>query len=258
MDEMNLQKCAACTGLWDDKDKGCFCRYDGNPETCEGPKKLPKPYYEQDNITIYHGDCREILPHLPKVDLVLTDPPYGIDYVPEWKKWNGDKSDFSPIINDNKPFDPSPFLKFPTVVLFGANYYSDRLPIGGWICWDKRLDEKKDRMFGSPFELAWFTSKNTAAKSKMIRVLHGGVINADSVNGNNEKRVHPTQKPIEVMKRIVLSFTHEGDTVFDPFMGSGTTLVAAKQLGRKAIGIEIEEKYCEIAVKRLSQGVLPL
>jgi len=208
------------------------------------------------SVQLYLGDCLEVMKSMPdkSVDAVITDPPYGINYAPSWKKWNGKPSDFSPIINDDKPFDPTPFLKYPTVVLFGANYYSDRLPIGGWLCWDKRLDENKDRMFGSSFELAWFSSKNTTAKSKMIRVLHGGVINADSMNGNNEKRVHPTQKPVEVMKRILLSFTHEGDTILDPFMGSGTTGVACVQTGRNFIGIEIDPTYFAIAERRIKEA----
>jgi len=208
------------------------------------------------NFQLIHGDCLEILPTLAagSVDAVVTDPPYGIDYRPEWKKWSGAKSDFRKIINDDKKFDPSPFMGYPTVVLFGANYYANKLPIGGWICWDKRLDEKKDKMIGSSFELAWYLSKNTSSKTMMIRVLHGGVINADSKNGNNEKRYHPTQKPITVMKRIILKMTNPGDTILDPFMGSGTTGVACAQTGRNFIGIEIDETYFKIAEKRINKA----
>lgn len=207
-------------------------------------------------IQLYCGDCLEIMKsiHDKSIDAVITDPPYGINYQPTWKKWNGDGCDYKPIENDNHDFDPLPFLGFKTVVLFGANYYSDRLPIGGWICWDKRLDEKKDKMIGASFELAWFRSVNTTRKSKMIRVLHGGVINADSVNGNNEKRLHPTQKPIEVMARIIKDLTNEGDTILDPFMGSGTTGVACVQTGRNFIGIEIDTGYFKIAEKRIHEA----
>ena len=104
-------------------------------------------------------------------------------------------------------------------------------------------------MLGSPFELAW--SNQTIGFDRMIRVLHGGVVNADG-----GKRVHPTQKPLAVFRQIILWYSDEGCTVLDPFMGSGTTLRAAKDLGRKAIGIEIEERYCEIAAQRMSQSVL--
>jgi site-specific DNA-methyltransferase (adenine-specific) len=211
-----------------------------------------------EGIEIYNADCLDVMREMEdgSVDAVITDPPYGIDYRPSWKKWNGDDCDYLPIKNDDRDFNPLPFLGFSTVVLFGANYYSDKLPIGGWICWDKRLDEKKDRMIGASFELAWFRSINTARKSKMIRVLHGGVINADSSKGNNEKRLHPTQKPIEVMVRIIKEFTNEGDTILDPFMGSGTTGVACVKEGRKFIGIEIDESYYAIAKRRIQETLM--
>ena len=202
------------------------------------------------------GDCLEVMPTLDRAGIaaVVTDPPYGIDYKPDWNKWNGQPSDFRAIANDDKPFDPAPFLDFPTVVLFGANYYASRLPDGGWICWDKRLDERKDRMIGASFELAWFRSKNTNTKSLMIRVLHGGVINADSRTGNNEKRVHPTQKPVEVMTRIIEKLTQPGDLIFDPFCGSGSTGVAAINTGRRFLGVEISEDYADIARARIAKA----
>ena len=105
-------------------------------------------------------------------------------------------------------------------------------------------------MLGSPFELAWRNIDH--GYDTMIRLMHGGVVNAD----RDGKRFHPTQKPAQLMIRIMKLYPG-AETICDPFMGSGTTLVAAKQLGRKAIGIEIEEKYCEIAVRRLSQEMLP-
>ena len=202
------------------------------------------------------GECLEVMRGMDagSVDAVVTDPPYGIGYKPDWNKWNGQPSNFRVITNDDKPFDPAPFLDFPTVVLFGANYYASRLPDGGWICWDKRLDARKDRMIGSSFELAWFRSKKTNMKTLMIRVLHGGVINADSKTGNNEKRVHPTQKPVEVMTRIIEKLTHPGDLILDPFCGSGTTGVACVQTGRRFIGIEIDPGYADIARARIAKA----
>ena len=207
-------------------------------------------------MRLIHGDCLIEMKQIPdgSVDAVITDPPYGINYQPAWKKWDGSPSDYSPVIGDDVPFSPAPFLGFPTVVLFGANNFSDRLPLGGWLCWDKRLDAKKDKMFGSSFELAWYRSIHTKAKTKMIRVLHGGVINADSKYGNNEKRLHPTQKPVVLMERIIEAFTNEGDIVLDPFMGSGTTGVACVNLNRGFIGIEINEEYFEIAKKRIEDA----
>ena len=208
-----------------------------------------QPYYERDGIVIYHGDCREILPTLGKVDLLLTDPPYGAGL------GGGFDSKWGDMVGD----DGMPDLRFILdmacrVVSFGASYYPDQLPHRGrWICWDKRtIDGAADAMLGSPFELAW--SNQRTGNDRIIRVLHGGVVNADGAGA----RVHPTQKPLAVFRQLIEWYAEQGDTILDPFMGSGTTLRAAKDLGRKAIGIEIEERYCEIAARRLSQEVLAL
>lgn len=207
-----------------------------------------KPYYEEDGIMIYHGDCREILPTLPKVDLVLTDPPYGIGFMHGVGGGCAARSTvFAKIAvcGDDSPFDPSPWLKFPAAILWGANHYASRLPDSScWLVWDKR--EGMCHNDQADCELAW-TSFNSPARLK--RHYWNGMLKASE---HGEPRVHPTQKPIELMKWCI-GFA-EG-SILDPFMGSGTTLRAAKDLGRKAIGIEIEEKYCEIAAKRLSQKV---
>jgi len=206
-----------------------------------------KPYYQDDAVTIYHGDCREILPQLEPVDLVLTDPPYGIDVNGRHcNEYNRTRY----IEGDDSSFDPSFLLTFQRVILWGGNNFADKLPIGGWLCWDKRVVMLADKCFGSPFELAWV---NQRSAFKLYRVQHGGFINAD---GANNKRFHPTQKPVKLMLKVLSDFA--GEIILDPFMGSGTTLRAAKDLGRKAIGIEIEEKYCEIAAKRMAQEVLAL
>ena len=208
------------------------------------------------DVKLYLGDCLKILPTLlaGSVDAVVTDPPYGINYDPSFKKWNGSPSDYRKIIGDDEKFDPSPFLQFPTVILFGANYFSDRLPIGGWIVWDKRIKDQLDKMIGNPAELAWCNHTGIT----MIRVMHGGVVNADSIYGNNEKRFHPTQKPVKVIRRIIEKYTRQGDTILDPFMGSGTTGIACVQTGRNFIGIEIEPKYYGIAEKRIKEAQMQL
>ena len=202
------------------------------------------------NCELWHGDCREVLPLIGMVDAVITDPPYGIGYKPEWNKWDGSKSDYTEVIGDDKEFDPSPFLNYPTVVFFGANYFSDKLPLGGWMCWDKRLDENKDAMFGSPFELAWFRSINTSKKAIMIRVLHAGVINADSKVGNNQKRLHPTQKPVVVMEQIIDYVTEDNDIVLEPFSGSGSTLIACENKNRICMAMEIDPSYVSMTLER--------
>lgn len=213
---------------------------------------LPKPYYDEDGITIYHGDCREILPHLPKVDLVLTDPPYGMD----WdftgqgsgsgaKGGRGSKFAGVTIHGDKEDFDPSFLLGYPKVILWGFHHFPQHLSRGTVLIWLKKYDDAFGT-FLSDADLAWMNSGCGVYASR--------VINPASFQS---ERQHPTQKPVELMAWCIDKSGSTG-TVLDPFMGSGTTLVAAKQLGRKAIGIELEEKYCEIAVQRLAQKVLPL
>jgi len=185
-----------------------------------------------------------------EADAIITDPPYGINYEPDWKKWDGSASDFKKIIGDIEPFNPAPFMKYKTMLFFGANYYSNNLPIGGWLVWDKRIDETKDNMIGSPFELAWFISSHTNKKAIIKRLLHGGVVNADSEIGNNEKRFHPTQKPVVLLKSIIEDLTKENEVIADLFAGSGSILLACELTNRKCISIEIEPKYCSIIISR--------
>lgn len=212
---------------------------------------LPKPYYDDGKgIVIYNSDCREILPLLDPVDLVLTDPPYGIGYITRFK----DADRFGGIAGDDcpPPLTPEFWAAGENHIIFGANCFPELLPHRGrWLCWDKRVVESADRMAGSPFELAWISLKS--GFDKMVRVQHGGVVNSDSWG---QPRVHPTQKPIKVMTHCLTIFP-KAETILDPFMGSGTTLVAAKNLGRRCIGIELERAYCDIAIQRLSQEVLP-
>jgi DNA modification methylase len=216
---------------------------------------LLTPYYEdvEAGIVIYCGDCRDILPHLPKVDLVLTDPPYGINHPTNYhERGRGNLAicrDYPPVFDDHQPFDPALLLTLAVpMVLWGANYFANSLPhSSGWLIWDKERPHTLDQ---ATCEMAW---TNYVKGARIFRFLWNGMLRA-----SDEALEHPTQKPIELMKWICeLKWTPAG-TILDPFMGSGTTLRAAKDLGRKAIGIEIEEKYCEIAVRRLAQAVLPL
>lgn len=206
-----------------------------------------RPYHSERGIEIYHGDCREILPDLRKgvrIDAVVSDPPYGIDLDgPGCNTHNKNRA----IVGDGEPFEPAFLFGIGTLVLWGGNNFADQLPIGGWLCWDKRVVESADVIRGSPFELAWV---NDRSKFKLYRLQHCGAINADAAN---TPRWHPTQKPVRLMTSVLRDFP--ADLLCDPFMGSGSTLLGAKLLGRAAIGIEIEEKYCEIAAKRLSQEV---
>lgn len=217
---------------------------------------LPKPYYEQDGITIYHGDCREVLPDVWfGVDLLLTDPPYGVSEACNRKERGRGKlaecNDFPPVFDDDKPFDPSHLLVIPRAVLFGANHYADKLPASpSWIVWDKRDGIASND--NADCELAW---SNLGGPARVFRHLWNGMIKASE---RGERRVHPTQKPVALMQWIIAQHTKPGQLVLDPYMGSGPTLIASKALNRRAIGIEIEERYCEVAAKRLAQGALAL
>lgn len=210
------------------------------------------PYYDEGGITIYHGDCREILPLLPKVDLVLTDPPYGInenarriasrakaavtiDYGNfEWDKEPASREEIDLSLASGKQ-----------AIVWGGNYFY-LCPARGWLVWDKLNSGNF-----ADCELAW---TNLKISVRFFRHRWNGMIRESE---RDVQRVHPTQKPLALM-HWCLSFAPDAQTILDPFMGSGTTLRAAKDLGRKCIGIETEERYCEIAAKRLAQEVLDL
>jgi DNA modification methylase len=214
---------------------------------------LPKPYYndERAGIQIYLGDCREILPLLPKADLILTDPPYGIGeaYGKNKSRSNRAKAqDYGDSSWDDSPPDAETIRtvinKGTNAILWGGNYFQGLEPSPCWLVWDK---DNGSNDFAD-CELAWTNLKKAVRK---ITYRWAGMLQQDMKH--KEVRYHPTQKPV-----AVLSWAMQiggGASIIDPFMGSGTTLRAAKDLGRKAIGIEIEERYCEIAAKRLQQEV---
>jgi site-specific DNA-methyltransferase (adenine-specific) len=215
----------------------------------------PTPYYQDEAVTIYHGDCREILPKLAPFDLLLTDPPYGInaeDFRATLPDTKG--KTFVRAIHGDDGLQSAEFIMRwiehnQQAVIWGANNFPKLLPHKGrWLCWDKRLTEPADKMLGSAFELAWENRKS--GFDAMLRVLHGGVVNADG-----GKRFHPTQKPVTLFRKVLGRYS-KAEAIIDPFAGSGTTGVAAKLEGRKATLIELDERYCEIAANRLSQGVL--
>jgi len=200
------------------------------------------------DATLYLGDCLQILPTLPNVYAVVTDPPYGIDYQPFNKNWDKSKKHVNKIVGDDRAFDPLPFIEFEHVILWGCNHYS--VPTGDLLIWDKRGGKELNGMLGDPCEVAWKKS-DSRSHCYIKRLMHGGVINADSTQGNNQKRVHPTQKPIAIMEWC-LGFIPESAAIIDPFMGSGSTIIACANSGRKSIGIEIEKRYFDIACERVA------
>ena len=210
-----------------------------------------KPYYQDDHATIYHGDARELLPQLV-FDVVVTDPPYGINVVKNGKigisnKW-ADAREYRPLVGDDQPLDPTWLAQFgERQVIFGVSHFVNIPHPGRLLVWDK---EVTNGLFAE-VEIAWDSKQGP---SKIIKHQQQGFIN----NLGDIGRHHPTQKPLSVMLWILDNCTEPEQTLIDPFMGSGTTLRAAKDLNRRSIGIEIDEQYCEIAARRLAQEGLPL
>ena len=213
-----------------------------------------KPYYEHAGITIYHGDCRDVLPTLTG-DALVTDPPYGIG----WSRatWDDDPAAYPALMKwlvsegqriggwcfvFQAMLNVSRFHEwFPEGwrIFAACKNFAQIRPTGVWHSWDPVV--------------FWNSGSNSGPNS--------GTVNRDYHVGNvagvfGEHSDHPSPRPLDTMRHIVALAAAEGGTILDPFMGSGTTLRAAKDLGRKAIGIELEERYCEIAANRLRQEIL--
>lgn len=189
------------------------------------------------NATLYCGDCRDVLPTLGKVDAVVTDPPYGIARVWKGGSTSGwvkarEQTEKRNEWDDTAP-DMTEIIKHKEVIIWGGNYFD--LPVSrGWLIWTK-----PERGFSlSEAEMAW-TNKDT-----VVRVWDG--VRSDF------GRLHPTQKPLGLMKWCIEKI--KSQTILDPFMGSGTTGVAAVQMGRKFIGVELDEDYFKIACKRIEDA----
>ena len=199
------------------------------------------------DATLYLGDCMDILPTLDKVDAVITDPPYGINENSKKAASRGKLAaprDYEEFDWDKAPPDEALINairdKAKWSALFGGNYFN-LPPTSCWLVWDK-LNGDNDF---ADCELAW---TNWPKAVRRIQWRWNGMIRQ-----GNEDRFHPTQKPLTVMKWVI-DLCPKSDTILDPFMGSGTTGVAAVQMGRKFIGIEREPKYFDIACQRIEQA----
>jgi DNA modification methylase len=222
------------------------------------------PYYQDDWATIYHSDCREILPSLDKVDLVLTDPPYGKSYVTAWRSQGdplrvpvtGDR-DLSilvavwplcmDLLRENRHWYA---FASPLMISKAGAILAGHKHILVWDKGDRGTVGDLECGFGEAWEAIFYGMKgrrhlNGARPRTVIRRDWSATMDP----------VHPTVKPMSLLGQLVKWSSSSEEVVLDPFMGSGTTLRAAKDLNRKSIGIEIEEKYCEIAANRLSQEV---
>ena len=209
------------------------------------------PDWQSDDgaIQLHCCDCMELLPTMEAgaVDVVVSDPPYGISYDASHDKYKKGiartEADW-----DVAPFDPRPILdmNLPTV-LWGGNCFASRLPDHpGWLCWRKTVrNDAKIRQ--ADMELAW---TNCVRRSRTFQHLWIGAYRESESGVQN---VHPTQKPIVVMAWCIGIVSNEGSTIFDPYMGSGTTGVACVRTGRRFIGIEKEREYFDVAVKRIKR-----
>ena len=188
-----------------------------------------------------------------KADMVFTDPPYGINLDTDYSKLPGGKAkDYKKVIGDEQ-VDPSliatifhNFGYCKEVVIFGADYFAELLPNkneGSWLVWDKRVEEKFDRMIGSAFELCWSKQKHKREIIRLNNTLFSGEKDA-------QNKVHPTQKPIKVCSWILEKYSNNNDIVVDLYGGSGSTLIACEKLNRKCRMMEIDEHYCDVIIKR--------
>lgn len=214
---------------------------------------LPTPYYSDENagIVIYHGDCMDILPHMPKVNLVLTDPPYGINHA----SGHGASWGHTTIANDHSTEARDRVIEWAAglpMICFGTWKMPRPVNVRQVLIFDKGpAFGMGDLRFPwkNSFEEIYISGDGWTANTRDEGVLKGHFTAFSEAAG----RVHPNEKPLSLLGYLISR--HPAQTILDPFMGSGTTLLAAKNMGRKAIGIEIEEKYCEIAVWRLRQEV---
>lgn len=207
-------------------------------------------------IQLHLGDCLEVMKTMPdkSVDVVITDPPYGIGADKKQNKSAGIKggtkgghykkyheTDWDYSIPDKSYFD-SVFTVSKNQIIFGGNYFTEFLPPSRcWIVWDKVA-----RVNWPDGEMAW------GSYDKGLKIF--SYSRADAYINDIVEKVHPTQKPVALMKWVLENYTSESDTILDPFMGSGTTGVACVQTGRNFIGIEIDPTYFAIAEKRIKEA----
>jgi DNA modification methylase len=222
-----------------------------------------KPYYEQDGILIYHGDLLEVVPTLPQIHLVVADPPYGINTRSDGSGKINPWADLcnsaywyaawfravkSRLTHDGAMWT---FLNWRSMVTFQKASCDEAWPIESLLVWDKDwIGPGGSRGLRPSYELvALFAMPEFAIPNRGLPDIRRAAWSSQKPTG------HPAEKPVDLVSWIIASSGGDG-LVLDPFMGSGTTLVAANRLGRRAIGIEIEERYCELAARRLSQQSL--
>lgn len=235
------------------------------------------PGWASGNVRLYFGDSLEIAPTLSGIDAVISDPPYGMNWDTDSTRFSGGqvptdrtrrlargiidgRDDWGDIASDNVPFEPAPWLQYPRCVLFGANHFGARLPVGTTLVWLK----KEDHLFGtflSDAELAWMKGGCGVYAYRQTFTARTKAKQAHGTAGHDLRPAHPTQKPVELMAWCMKKAkVPDGATVLDPYMGSGTTGIACIRTGRGFIGIEKNPTHYATALERiqreLSQGDL--
>jgi DNA modification methylase len=219
-----------------------------------------KPYYSDDAVTIYHGDAREIVPMLGPVDVVLTDPPYGIEGSSGPVNLARGKGNYGAAFHDGPayirdvivPIVSGLIRSVPCVVLTPGNRCLSSYPQPDSFGAFYQPASSGLQVFGNAdAQPIFYYGKNALGRNMGVPCSYV-LTEAPQANG------HPCPKPLRAWRMLLSNISREGQTVLDPFMGSGTTLRVAKDLGRKSIGIDIEERYCEIAARQCAQEVLGL
>ena len=227
---------------------------DDVPETPEEPITKPGDLWILGNHRLLCGDSTDVLAverlmDGQKADLVLTDPPYGMNLDTDYSKLPSTKAEgnktYSPVAGDDAEYDPSTVLNCfdycDEIIMFGADYYAKFLPAGSWYVWDKRVEEKFDRMIGSAFELAWSKHKHKREIARFNNTLFSGEVEA-------RNKVHPTQKPTKLIEWFFERIN--ALLVVDLYGGSGTTLIACEKTSRHCRMMELDPAYCDVIVKR--------
>lgn len=228
------------------------------------------PYYERNGIVILHGDCRDILPQLEQVDHVITDPPYAAE-THEGARTDGPQGEGTAILIDFASFTETDIrnaftLAAPLVRRWAVSFMDWRHVAAMEKCPPAGLRFVRFGIWYKPNGAPQFTGDRPSTGWEALAFMHRDECRL-SWNGGGRHGVfiepkvnteHPTGKPVTLVSQLIELFTDPGETILDPFMGSGTTLVAAKKLGRKAIGIEISQDYCRIAKERLEATPEPL
>jgi DNA modification methylase len=241
---------------------------DAVPDLPDEPTTKLGDIYKLGNHRLMCGDSTSIdavdkLMDGQKADMVFTDPPYGMFLNADYSDMGGKNSmtkktgnKYDKVIGDHNDFTPelintifACFSYCKEIFMWGADYYAELLPNkneGSWVVWDKRGDESADKMYGSTFELCWSKARH---KRMMARVKWAGIFGMEKEH--DKKRVHPTQKPVELVVWFFDYFSLKDKTnVVDLYGGSGSTLIASEKVGKKAFLMELDPKYCDVIVKR--------